>query len=739
MNMSSRKSDADAGEHHHHDHHEPVTEMQSPEHPQHATPIEQSADYAAHGDDRGSEGHEGKVIHAGHDAHAGHGVMHEGHMTMMRNRFFVALPLTIIVVLYSPMVQQWLGFTMPQFPGSALIAPILGSIIFFYGGLPFLSMARQELAQRQPGMMTLISLAITTAYLYSLAIFFFPPVDDMGMQAGGMTDFFWELATLITVMLLGHWIELRSVGQAQGALRELAKLLPDTAERLLPSGETETVEVDQLKTGDRVLIRPGASIPADGVVAEGESSVNESMITGESRPVDKKPGETVIGGSVNSFGSLRIEIQQVGEQTALAGIMRLVEEAQKSQSRAQTLAQRAAFYLTIVAIIAGILTLMGWLFFTGSISDAVRNAVTVLVIACPHALGLAVPLVVAISTTLSARNGLLVRQRLALESAKDLNYIIFDKTGTLTKGEQGVVDFAANGLSREEALGIAAGLEGDSEHIIADAIRQYAQSQNVRPAPVSNFESLAGRGVKALVNGTAYYIGGPRLLEQQSVSVPNVLEATKQKAENAGQAVIYLANEHEIVALFAIADVIREESRHAVQQLHDLGLKVAMLTGDSEAVARAVAQELNIDTYFSQVLPEHKASKVQELQRGGNKVAMVGDGVNDAPALVTADVGIAIGAGTDVAIESAGIILVRSNPMDIVKIIRLSRVTYRKMIQNLIWATGYNVVAIPLAMGVLAPIGILLDPAIGAVFMSVSTVVVSINAQLLRRLDLAAA
>lgn len=670
--------------------------------------------------------------HADHESPGGHGVMHEGHITMMRNRFFVSLPLTIIVVLYSPMVQGWLGFTMPEFPASQWIVPILGSVIFFYGGLPFLSMGRQELALRQPGMMTLISLAITTAYLYSVGVFFFPPQDAMGMPM----DFFWELATLITVMLLGHWIELRSVGQAQGALRELAKLLPDTAERLLPSGETETVEVSQLRAGDRVLIRPGASIPADGLVAEGESSVNESMITGESRPLDKKPGDTVIGGTINDSGSLRVDVQQVGEQTALAGIMRLVEEAQKSQSRAQTLAQRAAFYLTIVAIAAGALTFLGWLLFTGSLPNAVRNMVTVLVIACPHALGLAVPLVVAISTTLSARNGLLVRKRIALESAKDLNYIIFDKTGTLTKGEQGVVHFATNGLKAEEALSIAAGLEGDSEHIIAEAIRQYVQAQNVRPAVVSSFESLAGRGVKASVNGATYYIGGPRLLEQQGLTVPAVLEAARQQAENAGQSVIYLANDSEIVALFAIADVIREESRQAIRELHDLGLKVAMLTGDSEAVARAVAQELQIDTYFAQVLPEHKASKVQELQRGGNKVAMVGDGVNDAPALVTADVGIAIGAGTDVAIESAGIILVRSNPMDIVKIIRLSRATYRKMIQNLVWATGYNVVAIPLAMGILAPIGILLDPAIGAVFMSVSTIIVSLNAQLLRGLDL---
>ncbi|MBA3874506.1 MAG: copper-translocating P-type ATPase [Anaerolineae bacterium] len=674
-----------------------------------------------------------------HSEHAGHGVMHEGHTVMMRNRFFVSLPLTIIVLLYSPMIQNWFHFSMPIFPGSAFIAPVIGTIIFFYGGLPFLSMARQEIAIRQPGMMTLISLAITTAYLYSLGLFFFPPADAMTIKPGTMMDFFWELATLITVMLLGHWIELRSVAQAQGALKELAKLLPDTAERILPSGQTETVAVSALQAGDKVLVRPGASIPADGQVAEGDSRVNEAMITGESMPVHKRVGDQVIGGTVNSSGSLRVEIQQVGANTALAGIMRLVEDAQKSQSRAQTLAQRAAFYLTVIAIVAGILTFIGWLVFTGSLSDAVRNTVTVLVIACPHALGLAVPLVVAISTTLSARNGLLVRKRMALESAKDLKYIIFDKTGTLTKGEQGVVDVATNGISMEEVVSIAAGIEGDSEHLMAKAIREYAQAQKADPASVSNFESLAGRGVKASVNGITYFMGGPHLIEQQQWTIPTSLQEAKQKAESAGQSVIYLANEQGIVAQFAIADVIREESREAIKQLHDLGLKVAMLTGDSEAVAKAVAKELNIDTYFAQVLPEHKADKVRELQRGGNKVAMVGDGVNDAPALVTADVGIAIGAGTDVAIESAGIILVRSNPLDIVKIIRLSRATYRKMIQNLIWATGYNVIAIPLAMGILAPFGITLDPAIGAVFMAISTVVVSINAQLMRGLDLSRA
>lgn len=679
--------------------------------------------------------HENHNDHHSHDSHAGHGVMHEGHATLMRNRFWISLPLTLIVLIFSPMIQQWFNFTQPQFPGNQFVAPILGTIIFIVGGFPFLSMARQELAIRQPAMMTLISIAITTAYVYSVGIFLFPQVDAMGMSAGGMTDFFWEVATLITIMLLGHWIELRSVSQAQGALRELAKLLPDQTERILPDGQTETVMVSQLHAGDKVLVRPGTSIPADGVVAEGDSSVNEAMITGESKPVDKSAGEKVIGGTVNLSGSLRVEIQQVGENTALAGIMRLVADAQKSQSRAQTLAQRAAFYLTIIALIAAILTFIGWLVFTGNLSDAIRYTVGVLIIACPHALGLAVPLVVAISTTLSAHNGLLVRKRVALESAKDLNYIIFDKTGTLTKGEQGVVEAATEGMSSEEALAIAAGIEGDSEHAIATAIIQYAQVQNVKPAAVTQFESLAGRGVKAMVDGKTYFAGGPRLLEQQQWTVPQGLEPVKQRAEEAGHSVIYLANEQGVIALFAVADVIRDESREAVQQLHDLGLKVAMLTGDSEAVARSVAKELNIDTYFAQVLPENKADKVRELQRG-NKVAMVGDGVNDAPALLTADVGIAIGAGTDVALESAGIILVRSNALDIVKIIRLSRATYRKMIQNLAWATGYNVIAIPLAMGVLAPFGITLDPAVGAVFMSASTVIVAINAQLLRRLDL---
>ena len=731
----------------HHDH--PTTPSQSAhdpaKHAGHEMPAPAEHDMTAHAGHEASPaaaGHDEHAGHAmssaasGHDEHAGHGVMHEGHADLMKRRFWVTLPLTLIVVIFSPMIQQWFGYQI-TFPGSEWVAPVLGTFIYFYGGMPFLSMARQELRIRQPGMMTLVSVAITTAWVYSMAIVLFPP-SSMAME-GAPPDYFWELATLITIMLLGHWIELRSVGQAQGALRELARLLPDTAERLLPSGETESVPVSQLVFGDRVLIRPGASVPADGVILSGDSSLNESMITGESRPVDKTAGDRVIGGTINGAGSLRVELDKVGTDTALAGIMRLVDDAQKSQSRAQTLAQRAAFYLTLIALGAAALTLVGWQVITGNSAEAIRSMVTVLVIACPHALGLAVPLVVSISTTLSARNGLLVRKRTALESAKDLNVIIFDKTGTLTKGELGVVAVAVDGVSEQDAVRIAAGVEGDSEHPIARAILGYAAAQGFTPAAVAQFESLPGRGVRAVLDGQTWQAGGPRLLEQASLTLPAALNAAKDRAEADGQSVIVLATETAVVALFAIADVIRPESKPAVDQLHELGVKVALLTGDSEPVAKAVARQLGIDTVFAQVLPEDKASKVRELQRGGQKVAMVGDGVNDAPALLTADVGIAIGAGTDVAIESAGIILVRSNPLDIVKVIRLSHATYRKMIQNLAWATGYNVVAIPLAMGVLAPWGITLDPAIGAIFMSLSTVIVALNAQLLRRLDLNAA
>jgi P-type Cu2+ transporter len=665
-----------------------------------------------------------------HDDHNNHGNghgNHAGHRQLMRNRFWLSLVLTIPLLLYSDTIQDWFNFSAPEFPGSDLITPVMGTLIFIFGGIVFLTMARQELADRQPGMMTLISLAITTAYVYSMAVEIFQPDE---------TGFFWELATLIDVMLLGHWIEMRSVGQAQGALNELAKLLPDEAERITASDDTETVSVSALHAGDRVLVRPGASIPADGEVSEGKSDVNEAMITSESRPVHKTPGDKVIGGTVNTGSALRVTITDVGEDTALAGIMRLVREAQQSKSRAQTLAHRAAFWLTIVAITAAAITFAGWLLLDGALPVAIRRTVTVLVIACPHALGLAIPLVVAISTTLSARNGLLIRQRMALERARQLDAVIFDKTGTLTKGEYGVVNMATHGVDADEALRIAAGVERDSEHILAQAIRAKAEEQDIDAAEASNFENLAGRGVRATVDGATVYVGGPRLLEQEGWSVPEALRAARDEAESAGQTVVYLVREGEIVALFALADVVREESRAAIRTLHDMGVRVAMLTGDSEAVARAVADELGIDTYFAEVLPDNKADKVKELQGNGSRVAMVGDGVNDAPALVTADVGVAIGAGTDVAIESAGIILVRDDPRDVVKIVSLSQATFRKMVQNLAWATGYNVIAIPLAMGVLAPIGITLGPAVGAAVMSASTVIVAINAQLMRGVSL---
>lgn len=671
-----------------------------------------------------------------HNAHSGHGAMHEGHLPIMRQRFWISLVLTIPVLLYSPAIQTWFGFSMPTFPGSDWIAPVLGTLIFLLGGTVFLDMARHELMMRQPGMMTLVSIAVVTAYAYSVWLVLFPPshADMDGMMP--MMDFWWELATLVTVMLLGHWIELRSVGQAQGALKELARLLPDMAERIGDDGSIEHVPTSALSVGDTLLIRPGASIPADGIVSEGAGSVSEALLTGESHPVEKKPGDSLIAGSVNTSGSLRMRVEKTGSGTTLAGIMKLVEDAQASQSRAQTLAQRAAFYLTFVAVGAGILTLVGWLVFTGSVSDAVRYTVGVLVVACPHALGLAIPLVVSISTTLSARNGLLVRQRTALESAKDLAVVIFDKTGTLTEGKQGVVGLHVDGIDQNEALRIAAGLEADSEHPIAEAVRDYAQQAGVTPVKVAGFDSIAGRGVRGEVSGQTYWMGGPRLLEHLGASLPSALQTAQESVQREGQAVVYLTRGETVLALFAIADRIRPESAGAVRDLQAMGIEVVMMTGDNQAVAEGVARQLGIKTFYAEVLPEHKAKYVRELKAGDKKVAMVGDGINDAPALATADVGIAVGAGTDVAIESAGIVLARSNPEDIVKIVRLSRATHRKMIQNLWWAVGYNIAAIPLAMGVLAPWGITLDPAVGAALMSASTVVVSVNAQFLRRTQL---
>jgi Cu2+-exporting ATPase len=535
-------------------------------------------------------------------------------------------------------------------------------------------------------------------------------------------------------MLLGHWLEMRSVRQASGALDELARLMPDTAERIRPDGDTEEVAVSRLRVGDLVLVRPGASIPADGRVVEGESDVNEAMITGESKPVKKQGGEQVIAGTINSAGSLRVRVTATGDETALAGIMRLVAEAQQSKSRTQLLADKAAGWLFYGAIAVAVLTAILWTIAIGFNSEVIARVATVLVIACPHALGLAVPLVVAISTSLAAKNGILVRDRLALEAARDIDVVIFDKTGTLTRGEQGVVGIAVTeGWEEANALALAAAVEGDSEHIIAKGIRKAAEERGLALPKVGGFEALKGRGVRATINGHIVHVGGPRLLEMLSLERPMVMARFAKEAGIKGQTVVYVVRDEQVAAAFALSDVVRHESREAVQQLHEMGVQVAMLTGDSEAVARAVSEELDIDLYFAEVLPEHKDQKVVELQAEGKRVAMVGDGVNDAPALTRADVGIAIGSGTDVAVESAGIILIQSNPLDVVKVVELSRASYRKMIENLIWATGYNLVALPLAAGILAPFGILLSPAVGALFMSLSTVIVAINAQMLRR------
>jgi P-type Cu2+ transporter len=671
--------------------------------------------------------HEAHDPHVGPDSHGGHD-KHEGHSPeMFRDRFWLTLILTLPVVFWAEHIQELLGYQAPVFPGSAWIPPILGTVIFVYGGWVFVQGAWHELRARLPGMMTLIALAISVAFVFSWVV-------QVGLIDA--TALWWELATLVTIMLLGHWIEMRSVDTARGALRELAKLLPDTATRVTDDGE-ETVPVTELRAGDLLLVRPGESIPADGIVRRGESDINEAMVTGESRPVKKQEGEEVIAGTINGEGSLRVEVTGTGEDTKLSGIMRLVSEAQESKSRAQHLADRAAQLLTVVALVAGVLTLVVWQLAGAPIDFSVVRVVTVLVIACPHALGLAVPLVVAISTTLGAHSGLLVRDRRGLEEARLLDVVVFDKTGTLTLGEFRVVDLAVTeGLAEEEALRIAAAVESESQHPIARGIVRTAQDREIEiPAP-DGFRSITGKGVAATVNGTEYHMGGPRLLEAEAAEVPEPLRAAAERASTRGQAAIYLLKSGNALGVFAVADAVREESREAVRSLHERGIEVAMLTGDARAVAEAVAEELGIDTVFAEVLPEDKASKVRALQQQGKKVAMVGDGVNDAPALATADLGIAIGAGTDVAVEAGHIVLVRSDPRDIPRIVTLSRATYRKMVQNLWWAAGYNVFAIPLAAGVLAAWGILLTPAVGAVLMSASTVIVAVNAQFLRRVEL---
>lgn len=651
-----------------------------------------------------------------HDKHAGHTP------NMFKAKFWWSLIATLPVLAYSPMIQEWLHFRAPDFPGARFVPLIFGSFIFFYGGLIFLKSARNEIRGRQPGMMTLIAVAITAAYAYSIATTFW--------ISGG--EFLWELATLIVIMLLGHWIEMRSVQNAQGALKELAKLLPDTAE--LTSGKI--IPLAELKSGDAILVRPGAKIAADGKVIDGSSEVNESMLTGESKPVPKEIDTQVIAGTVNGTGVLKIEVTKTGEGTALAGIMRLVAEAQASRSNAQILADRAAFYLTFIALGAGVLAFGGWLWAGKPMNYALERMVTVLIIACPHALGLAVPLVTAISTSLGARKGLLVRQRMALEAARNIDVVLFDKTGTLTLGQPGVAGiWAVQGFNIEQILILAAAAEANSEHVLGKAIFQTARDKRLQVPAAKNFRALTGAGVEAEADGQKISVGGPQLLASLNLSAPRELSEKIARAEKDGSTIVYVLRQNKILGALALADLSREESKRAVNKLKSMGVRVAMLTGDSKAVAESVARELDIKEFFAEVKPEDKVEKVKELQKDGSKVMMVGDGVNDAPALTQANVGVAIGAGTDVAIESAGIILMKNNPEDVAKIIFLSRATYRKMAENLFWAAGYNAVAIPLAGGALAHWNINLAPAVGAVLMSVSTVVVALNALLLRRLN----
>jgi Cu2+-exporting ATPase len=711
------------------------------------------------------------------DKHAGHSV------NIFKRKFWVSLVLTVPIVLYSEVAQK-IGIALPELAvGSwkleVLTPALLGSAVFFYGGFVFLIGAYRELRARLPGMMTLIALAITAAYLFSIFVVLF----------GGTKTLFWELSTLVVIMLLGHWVEMRAVSGAQGALRELSKLLPDFAERIARKTQgteaqnpnktqtlqntnagfaTERIALEELRVGDWVLVKPGAKVPADGMIIEGQSELNESLLTGESKPVFKKEKDSVIAGAVNGDGSLVVEIKEIGEHTFLAGIKKLVAEAQASKSRLQMLADKAALLLTVIAIVAGGGTLSAWLFAGAGIVFAMERLVAVLVVACPHALGLAIPLVASISTTKAARNGVLVKQRLALEAARNIDTVLFDKTGTLTKGEYGVTDILPLGGSAEDVISRAASVEYFSEHPIAHAIVNEAKKRKLRPIPAGKFERIPGKGAKAVIDETVVKVGSYELLKDDGVSIPAPTKERAMALAKEGKTIIFVLSGRTLIGALALADMIRPESKDAVAALKEMGLKIAMITGDSEEVGKWVARELGLDDYFARVLPGEKAEIVRRLQRGatnlkqsreaditesqkeleiggdsmetdGDKwrgkrtVAFVGDGVNDAPALTQADLGIAIGAGTNVAIESAGIILVKSDPRDIVKIIRLSRLTYRKMIQNLWWAAGYNIIAIPLAAGALAYKGILLEPAVAAILMSVSTVIVAFNAVLLKR------
>ncbi|WP_425297541.1 heavy metal translocating P-type ATPase [Nocardia cyriacigeorgica] len=721
MSSDHLRSDADPATAHTHEHggsrgpdHNEASHPR-PEHHEHTATS--GHDHGAPAPDHGT--HDDHAGHTGHGGHAGHG----DHVAMFRRLFWVMLALAVPVVAADMMFADLIGYTVPT--GLQWVSPALGTVMFFWGGRPFLTGAVSEIRSRQPGMMLLIALAITVAFAASWG-------STLGLLAHEL-DFWWELALLIVIMLLGHWIEMRSLGQASSALESLAALLPDEAERLGEDGTTATVPVTDLRTGDLVGARPGRRVPADGSVETGSADVDESMITGESRPVHRGPGDRVVAGTVTTDSALRVRITAVGSDTALAGIQRLVAEAQNSTSRAQVLADRAAAWLFWFASGAAVITAITWLLL-GQPESAVTRTITVLVIACPHALGLAIPLVVSIATERAAKAGVLITDRRALERMRTVDAILFDKTGTLTRGEPAVVATTSTqpGIGDDEVLALAAAAESDSEHPLGRAIVNTATERGISIPTATDFTAQNGVGVTATINGTKISVGGPAMLDQHNLDpAPAAAEWSAQ-----GSTVLHVLRDGKLIGALALADEIRPESAQTIKALHARGIHVAMITGDAEPVARTVAAQLGIDEVFAGVLPQDKGAKVQALQDAGHTVAMVGDGVNDAPALARADVGIAIGAGTDVAIASAGVVLASDDPRAVLSVIKLSHATYRKMIQNLVWAAGYNIIAVPLAAGVLSHWGITLPMEVGALLMSASTVVVAVNAQLLRRLDL---
>ncbi len=659
--------------------------------------------------------------HEHHDKHEAHGDNHVQMLQYFKKRLWISLLITIPILLLSPLIQSLLGLEGLRFTGDSYVLFALSTTIFFYGGGPFLKGLLGELGEKRPGMMTLIAVAITVAYTYSSLVVF-------GLSG---QIFYWELATLIDIMLLGHWVEMRSVMGASRALEELAKLMPSIAHLVQPDGSTKDAPLEELSPGDLVLVKPGEKVPVDGSVEKGETDVNEAMLTGESKPITKKKGDKVIGGSINGEGAVEVKIEKTGKDTYLSQVINLVKQAQESKSMTQLLADRAALWLTLIALGGGLTTLIIWQIFGSTLDFSLERSVTVMVIACPHALGLAVPLVVAVSTSLSAKNGLLIRERGAFERARNLKCVVFDKTGTLTEGRFGVDEVVSlqDGVTNDEVLALAAAVETQSEHLIARGIVKGAEERKLKVKSPESFEALPGKGAQAQVKNHNIKVVSLGYLNEHDIAVKN---ERVDKLAAQGKTVVYVLRDNKLIGAIALADIVREESKRAIKQLKEMGIQCMMLTGDRKEVAQWVAEELKLDDFFAEVLPDEKSNKIKEIQERGLTVAMVGDGINDAPALVQADVGIAIGAGTDVAVESADIVLVENNPEDVANILNLSKATYRKMKQNLFWATGYNGIAIPLAAGILFPIGILLSPAVGAVLMSISTVIVAINARLLK-------